>query len=209
MKCVGHVLSNRRLKGKIDSSPKKAEGLAGSPSVHSPTQHPVAKIKPLLPSEEPAEFEALQGITVTLNTSTNWKTRADCIDAIMDIAVDSSELLGRSGKFMAVLDSLAKALTDANVRVSIKAVSALEKFVPLFKPNIEQNAMLLLGCLATNLCSTNAPLKNKSDTLIDLLVDTVENVCLVQPLVHISLYGNPRAKPTIISHLCGIFAELS
>ena len=206
----GHILSNKRLKlGGKEMTTKAGEGgdavPATKPSAHgSPVVKQGGKAKaPLLPSEEPPEFENLATLTTTINNSSNWKSRVDAIDGLMEIAEKFTDALSRSGKFIAVLDSLAKSLNDTNVKVSIKAVGALERFVPLFKTNIELNVMLLLNYLANNLCSSNATLKNKADILIDLLIDTVENVCLVQPFVHISLYGNARAKPGIILHLCG------
>jgi hypothetical protein len=57
--------------------------------------------------------------------------------------------------------------------------------------------------LSNNLSSTNVVVKNKADVLVDLIVDTVENVYLIQPLVHLSIYGNTRSKPAILLHLNG------
>jgi len=158
----------------------------------------------LASADEPKEFESIP-ILASNMSSNDWKARLDAIDALMSISEKSASYLQHSSKFVIVLEALVKGLTDSNAKVSLKAVSALEKFVPLFKTGIEQNVQMLLTGLSTNLCSTNAALKNKADILIDLLVDTVESIYLAQPFVHIALYGNSRSRPTIILHLCGIY----
>ena len=165
--------------------------------------------KTLVSAPEPAEFEKIPILTSTLGSSTNWKERVDIIETLMNICVTQSEALKSSTKFIVVADSISKALNDTNIKVSIKCVEALEKFVPLFKTNIEQNILPLLTALVNNLSSTNVTLKNKADILIDLLVDTVENSCLIQHFSHFSLFGSPRAKPIIIAHLCGILTNLT
>jgi len=209
-----HILSNKRLKPNIPINPLGAGGMTNEEEKKSPRHKgdsPSFKSKgkqTLSPSDEPLEFEQINGLTVTLNTSNNWKDRSDAIDSLMQIAEKRPTELSKSDKFIAVLDVVSKTLNDANVKVCLKAVQALEKFIPLFKTNLEQNVTMLLSCLATNLCSTNVTLKNKADILIDLLIDTLENSCLIQPFVHITLYGNPRAKPGIILHLCDILPEV-
>ena len=171
--------------------------------IKSEQQLPQKKVKHLTAAEEPKEFDNIPILAGNMS-SNDWKARLDSIDALMNISEKTAGYLQRSSKFVTVLEALVKGLTDSNAKVSLKAVSVLEKFVPLFKTGIEQNVQLLLTGLSTNLCSTNSSLKNKADILIDLLVDTVESVYLAQPFVHIALYGNARAKPVIILHLCGM-----
>ena len=65
--------------------------------------------------------------------------------------------------------------------------------------------MGVMNALNNSLSSTNTVVKNKADLVVDLLIDTIENVYLIQPLVHLSIYGNKRAKPAIIQHLNGIY----
>ncbi len=156
----------------------------------------------LTAAEEPAEFENIAIVAANMSSS-DWKARVDAIEALMDLAEKNAEFLQRSTKFVIVLEALVKGLSDSNSKVSLKAVSALERFVPLFKTGIEQNVQMLLNGLNNDICSTNVTLKNRADTLIDLLIDTVESSCLAQPFVHLSLYGNVRARPTIVLHLCG------
>lgn len=132
----------------------------------------------------------------------------DAIDGLMEVAEKTAEWLKRSSKFVVVMETLVKGLTDSNAKVSLKAVNALERFIPMFKTGIEQNLQILLNGLSPNLGSANAALKNKADILIDLLVDTIESVYLVQPLIHIGLYGNLRARPGVIQHLCGSVGRL-
>jgi hypothetical protein len=61
-----------------------------------------------------------------------------------------------------------------------------------------------MASLASNISSTAIPIKNKADVIIDLLIDTIENQYMIQPLVHLCLYGNARAKSTLLGHLNGI-----
>eukprot|EP00826_Nyctotherus_ovalis_P063302 TRINITY_DN9272_c0_g3_i2.p1 TRINITY_DN9272_c0_g3~~TRINITY_DN9272_c0_g3_i2.p1 ORF type:complete len:156 (+),score=13.87 TRINITY_DN9272_c0_g3_i2:92-559(+) len=114
------------------------------------------------------------------------------------------EALQKSSKLAVVLETLVKGLSDRNGKVALRAISALENFIPLFKTGIEQNVQMLITGTSSNLCSTNAVLRDKTEILIDLLVGTVEGACLVQPLVHVALCGNARAKATIVTHLCGM-----
>lgn len=154
-------------------------------------------------AEEPSEFENIPIIAANM-TSNDWKLRVSAIDTLINAAEKHTEFLQQSSKFVTVLEAFVKGLSDSNTKVSLKSVSALEKFVPLFKTGVEQHVMMLLNGLSNNICSANIALKNKADILIDLLIDTLESVCLVQPLVHLSLYGNTRARSTILLHLCGI-----
>lgn len=160
-------------------------------------------VKYLSSDEEPTEFENIPIIAANM-TSNDWKVRVNAIDSLLISAEKYPEYLQRSTKFVTVLEAFVKGLSDSNAKVTIKSVSALEKFIPLFKTGIEQNISMLLNGLSNNICSTNTTIKNKSDTLIDLLIDTLESVCFIQPFVHISLYGNIRARSTILLHLCGI-----
>lgn len=206
-------MTNKRLKAGnkgfqvTGTNPTKRESeSSASPKVksNSPFLKRNDKVKPVLNViEEPKEFENIAGYVATLSNSTNWKARVDSIDSLMSLAEFHAEALKDSSKFIAVLDALAKSLNDTNVKVSLKAVEVLEKFVPNFKTKIEQNVTILLSCLANNLCSTNTTLKNKADILIDLLIDTVENIFLIQPFVHLISFGNARAKSILILHLCG------
>jgi hypothetical protein len=60
-----------------------------------------------------------------------------------------------------------------------------------------------MASLANNISSTTIPIKNKADVIIDLLIDTIENQYMIQPLVHLCLYGNARAKSMLLGHLNG------
>ncbi len=153
-------------------------------------------------AEEPGDFASIPLVAANMS-SNDWKVRVEAIDTLMGLAEKDAETLQLCPKFVLVLEALVKGLSDSNSKVSLKAVSALERFVPLFKTGIEQHVTLLLGGLCNNICSTNVPLKNKSDIIIDLLIDTIESVYLAQPFVHLALYGNARARPTIVLHLCG------
>jgi hypothetical protein len=153
-------------------------------------------------SEEPSEFASIPLLAGNI-IKADWKSRIEIIDKLTNIAERNVEALQKSTKLVPVLESLIKCLSDSNGKVSFKAVNAFEKLIPLFKTGIEHNINLLLEGISNNLCSTNTILKNKSEMLLDLVIDTVESECLVQPLVHIALYGNARARATIIAHLCG------
>lgn len=167
--------------------------------VKAEQKRPVKKVMSL---EEPAECERIPSLVMNMS-SNDWKARLDSIDGLMEVAEKTSEWLKKSSKFVTVMETLVKGLTDSNAKVSLKAVDALERFIPMFKTGIEQNLQTLLNGLSPNLGSTNAALKNKADILIDLLVDTVETVYLVQPFIHIALYGSLRSRSCIIHHLCG------
>ena len=207
-KAPNRHLSNKRLQ-------KSLYKTEGNEETKNPIQRnwhsrklppsPITKVKPI---EEPTEFENIPTLTGTISNSNDWRSRVDAINSLENIGKKYTEALSYSGKFILVLDSFVKALNDINIKVSLKAVSALEQFVPLFKTNLEQNAHLVLESLATNLCSTNVALKNKSDVLIDLLVETLEATTLIQPFVHVILYGNLRAKPIMIQHLCDILPDI-
>jgi len=154
------------------------------------------------PLEESKDLDMLPILAINMG-SNYWKTRLDTIDTLMSIADEIGKKFSTSGKFLMILQLLIKGLTDSNVKVALKAISALEKFIPMFKTGIEQNAQTLLTGLSTVLCSANATLKNKADILIDLLIDTIETIHLAQPFIHLILYGNSRARSIMITHLCG------
>eukprot|EP00826_Nyctotherus_ovalis_P065707 TRINITY_DN9663_c0_g4_i1.p1 TRINITY_DN9663_c0_g4~~TRINITY_DN9663_c0_g4_i1.p1 ORF type:complete len:244 (+),score=55.97 TRINITY_DN9663_c0_g4_i1:206-937(+) len=156
--------------------------------------------------DEPPEFDSIPTLTSTMSSSNSWRARVEAVDSLEGIALKFPNQLQHSAKFILVLDFLAKLLNDTNVKVSLRAIATLEKFVPLFKTNLEQSVHLLLEPLSTNLSSTNLALKNKSDVLIDLLVETLEPTSLLQPFVHVMLYG--RAKVTMIQHLCDILPDV-
>jgi len=58
-----------------------------------------------------------------------------------------------------------------------------------------------LNSISLVLNTTNISVKNKADILIDLIIDTVECSCLVNPLSQLALYSNVRSKAAIITHL--------
>jgi len=153
--------------------------------------------------EEPEEFDRIPTL-VTGISSSDWRTRLNSIDELIKLSERTADKLKKSSKFIVVYEALVKVLTDSNAKVSLKAITAMEKFIPSFKIGIEQNIQMLLSGLSTNLCSTNSALKNKSEILIDLLIDTIESVYLVQPFINIALYENIRARPSVIFYLCGI-----
>lgn len=201
-----HVLSNKRLRKPI-LTPEQIEEVKKSPQNNESKKlvSPSTRRKPL---EEPSEFESIPTLTATITNSNNWRTRVEAIDSLENIALKYTEQLKLSGKFILVLDSFVKLLNDTNVKVSLRAVNVFEKFIPLFKTNLEQNVHLMLESLASNLCSTNVALKNKSDVLIDLLVETLEALSLLQPFVHVIVYGNSRAKTIMIQHLGDILPDV-
>ena len=155
-------------------------------------------------AEQQKDFEMIP-LLVNNMKGNNWKLRFDSLNGLMQMAERTQDELQISNKFVLVLETLIKGVTDSNAKVAFKAIEVLEKFIPLFKTGIEQNAQLVLTGLSANLCSTNILLRNKTDLLIDLLVDTLESDCLAEGLVHLALYGNSRARAPIISHLCGTF----
>lgn len=161
---------------------------------------PAAKPKA---SEEPSDFASVPLLASGV-AKADWKTRVETVDKLIALAEKYTEALGKSSKLVVVLETLVKCLGDGNGKVAFKAAGALEKFIPLFRTGVEQNVHMLVAGVSANLCSTNTILKNKTEILLDLLVDTVEGRCLVQPLVHAALYGNARAKATIVAHLCGM-----
>lgn len=185
-------------KGLLRSGLVAREGVGGVGN-YGRGEVPMVRFPPL---EEAKELDMLPILAINM-ASNYWKTRLDSIDTLMSVAEKIGKNLPTSGKFLMVLQLLIKGLTDTNTKVALKAMGALEKFIPMFKTGIEQNAQSLLTGLSTALCSANAALKNKADLLIDLLIDTVETVHLAQPLVHIILYGNSRARPVMLVHLCG------
>jgi len=187
----------RRNETRHNESELKLEGFGMG--VRAEQKRPMKKVMPL---EEPTECERIP-LLVTGMSSSDWKARLDSIDGLMEVAEKTSEWLKKSPKFVIVMETLVKGLTDSNAKVSLKAVNVLERFIPMFKTGIEQNVQTLLNGLSPNLGSMNAALKNKTDILIDLLVDTVESVCLVQPFIHVALYGSLRSRSGIIQHLCG------
>ena len=109
---------------------------------------------------------------------------------------------------MLILESFTKALNDSNIKICVKAIKAFEEIVPIYKTAVEQNINMIMNSIANGLSSTNSAVKNNADVLIDLLIDTVENVVLIQPLVHLALYANIRSKPLIIQHLCEILPDV-
>jgi len=203
-----HVLSNKRLR-KPALIPEQVEEIKESPQKnwHKDKKiiSPSSRRKPI---DEPPEFDSIPNLTATINNSSNWRTRVDAIDSLEKIALKYIEQLKLSGKFILVLDSFVKLLNDTNVKVSLRVINAFEKLIPFFKTNLEQNVHLMLESLASNLCSTNVSLRNKSDILIDLLIETLEPVSLLQPFVHTIVYGNSRAKAIMIQHLCDILPDV-
>lgn len=128
-----------------------------------------------------------------------WKTRMEAIDSLADFIQKNSTEVNESTKFIQILDSFIKVFNDSNTKVALKGLEVFEKVIPYMKTGLEQNLTPLMVSLSNNLSSTTTLIKNKADVIIDLLIDTVESQYLVQPLVHLCLYGNSRSKSILIA----------
>jgi len=78
----------------------------------------------------------------------------------------------------------------------------------MYKTFIEQNISFIINSVANMLSSANPSIKNNADILIDLIMDTIDNVFLIQPFAKLSQIANVRSKANIIQRLCEIIPEV-
>jgi hypothetical protein len=63
----------------------------------------------------------------------DWKIRLETIENMLSFSENFHNDLNQSTKFMTFLEAFCKGLSDSNLKVQIKTLTAMENAIPLFK----------------------------------------------------------------------------
>lgn len=131
--------------------------------------------------------------------------RFDSINSLITIVENNIDKLQTSDKVTLIFQVLAKSLSDTNLKVILRTINGLEKFIPIFKSKLQQSVELILAGISALFISSNLSLKGKADQLICLLTNTLDGTVLAKAFIHEIIYGNIKSQGNMISKLCGIF----
>ena len=112
----------------------------GEEETKSKTQYR-QKMKYLPPGQEPEQFENIPVMMGAMASNgyyiyfiyLEWKVRLSTINSLVEFCEDYDSELNKSTKFVSVIEMFSKGINDSNIKVSIRALDALEKVIPLLK----------------------------------------------------------------------------
>jgi len=100
-----------------------------------------------------------------------------------------------------IFDAFTPRLTDSNVKVNLAALESFSRLVPLLGDCLSPVLPNILPALPiTSKLAGVAPVAGRA---LQLVCQYVDSAHLVQPLVNLSQFTNPRAQPIVVSHLAG------
>lgn len=174
----------------------------------SPKRPPLSSRRPVAKSynepQDPADFADLPRLVADISHA-EWKRRYEAVDCALALVSKHTDVLKRSAKLVTVIDLLNKALGDSNLSVTLHALSGMAKAIPLLTGALEPHTPLLIHTLVLGVGSSNSAIRDAARHSLYTLLSNCDfgySVPAFTSALHSSI---PKAKPTLISLLCGTF----
>ncbi|XP_006824155.2 TOG array regulator of axonemal microtubules protein 1-like [Saccoglossus kowalevskii] len=150
------------------------------------------------PRMDEASMATVQNLCSGLSAS-DWRDRYKAVQDFLDMTAHNVDLV--VSNIIKIFDSYTPRLSDSNSKVNLTALTAMLQIVPRLREYIGAVINSVVPVLATNLASKNAQIHQTTLSVLDSLVEHVENSLLLQPFANVAQYGNARIKPCMIDKL--------
>lgn len=198
--------ASKKVKDSLDhevlTSPKAADDFI------SPRKPPISGRRPAVKSygdaNEPADFADLPRLVADMSQS-EWKRRYEAVDGALALISKHTDALKSSTRLVTVVDLLNKAISDSNLSVTLHALSGLAKNMPLLKGTLEPHSPLLIHALAVGIGSANSAIRDAARHSLYILLSNTDFGYSVPALTAALQTSTPKAKPTLMSLLCGMW----
>lgn len=196
-----------------ESMARKVKEVMAQESIPSPTEVLVSPKRPPLSSRrvppkayndppEPSDFSDLPRLVADISHS-EWKRRYEAVDSAFALVFKHTDSLKRSAKLVTVVDLLNKALADSNLSVTLHALSGMAKAIPQLAGSLEPHSPLLIHTLVQGVGSANSAIRDAARHSLYILLSNCDFGYSVPPFTSALHSSTPKAKPTLISLLCG------
>ena len=151
---------------------------------------------------EPADFADLPRLVADIVHS-EWKRRYEAVDSALALVSKHTDSLKRSAKLITVVDLLNKALGDANLSVTLHALSGMAKAIPQLAGCLEPHSPLLIHTLVQGVGSANSAIRDAARHSLYILLSNCDFGYSIPPFTSALHSSTPKAKPALITLLCG------
>ena len=131
--------------------------------------------------------------------SVEWRERYEAITELMQLTISSPALVGSN--IVKIFDQLVPRLTDSNSKVNTYALQCFEVMLPNITPYLDSVISILIPALSCTLASKNPNIQQSGVSIIDHIIDIVDNSILVQPFSSVIQFGSVKAKPFMTDKL--------
>jgi hypothetical protein len=151
-----------------------------------------------LREKPPEELEELSQLDLT---STDWKTRYDAVERLGSLLARHGGSLVHSSQMLSALDSLCRAVTDQNLKVSLHALKAFAKVAPVLGKGMELYMNLPVLALAQALGASNSGIVAAAETAMRSLSENTDNCLLFQHVSQAVEGALPKSKGFLLALL--------
>lgn len=138
--------------------------------------------------------------------SSEWRERFEALTELMQLTLSSPSLVGSN--IVRIFDDFVPRLTDSNSKVNVYAVQCFEVMLPNLAPYLESVVSGLIASMSINLASKNSTIQQCAMTIIDNIIQVVDNAALVQPFSSVVQFGNVKSKPIMTKKLATIVGNV-
>lgn len=151
--------------------------------------------------EKPAELEELNHIDLT---STDWKKRYENVERLSSLLMQHGSSLAHSSQLLPAVDSLCRAVTDQNLKVSLHALRAFTKVAPQMAKGLEVHLNLIVNALAVVLGASHSGIVAEAERALSTLKGNTDSCLLFQHVSQVLEGALPKSK----GYLLGLLTQL-
>jgi len=138
--------------------------------------------------------------------SSDWKTRIDAIEGLMDFIKKHKEVC--KSKMVPLMDAMEPRLNDGNTKVIVRALEAMQEMVLTIGNGLTAILDNLIASIGNCVASTNTAVVNLASGVVDCLFGCVEKAVLVKAMCKTVSYGNARVKTGMLNKLAEVAREI-
>ncbi|XP_037382812.1 TOG array regulator of axonemal microtubules protein 2 [Talpa occidentalis] len=149
--------------------------------------------------------EQLRELTQLLEAK-EYQSRMDGVGRLLEHCKAKPELI--TTNLVQVFDAFTPRLQDSNKKVNQWALESLAKMIPLLKESLHPMLLSIIIAVADNLNSKNAGIYAAAVTALDAMIESLDNLCLLQALAGRVRFLSGRAVLDVTERLSVLVASV-
>uniref|UniRef100_A0A2K5TMI6 TOG array regulator of axonemal microtubules 2 n=1 Tax=Macaca fascicularis TaxID=9541 RepID=A0A2K5TMI6_MACFA len=131
----------------------------------------------------------------------DFRSRMEGVGRLLDFCKAKPELV--AAHLVQVFDAFTPRLQDSNKKVSQWALESLAKMIPLLKENLHPMLLSIIIAIAENLNSKNSGIYAAAVAVLDAMVESLDNLCLLPAFAGRVRFLSGRAVLDVTDRLAG------
>uniref|UniRef100_H0X676 TOG domain-containing protein n=1 Tax=Otolemur garnettii TaxID=30611 RepID=H0X676_OTOGA len=149
--------------------------------------------------------EQLRELTRLLEAK-DCRSRMEGVGRLLEHCRAKPQLI--SSHLVQVFDAFTPRLQDSNKKVNQWALEAFAKMIPLLKEGLQPMLLSIITAVADNLNSKNSGIRAAAVTALDVMIESLDNLCLLQAFAGRVRFLNGRAVLDVTERLSVLVASV-